>query len=97
VPDPEPGKAYKVGGPLRVFIGGAPQPKQGVRVWTYQPNGELLTTYSLHDSTYFFYNVDPGEYVIYSEYWDGPNLYSAFTTARVSAGQNRDDLSLLLR
>jgi len=97
VPDPEPGKAYKVGGPLRVFIGGAPQPKQGVRVWTYQPNGELLTTYSLHDSTYFFYNVDPGEYVIYSEYWDGPNLYSAFTTANVNAGQNRDDLSLLLR
>jgi hypothetical protein len=97
VPDPEPDKAYQVGGPLRVFIGGAPQPKQGVRVWTYKQNGDLLTTYSLHDSTYFFYNVDPGEYVIYSEYWDGPNLYSAFTTVRVQAGQSITDLSLLLR
>jgi hypothetical protein len=104
-PDPlyEQGKVFKVGGPLRVFIGGAPQPKQGVRVWTYRRNGELLTTYSLHDSNYFFYNVEPGEYVIYSEYWDGPNLYSAFTTVTVrledAVGDPPviTDLSLLLR
>jgi len=96
IPPHEPGKAT-VGGPLRVFIGGAPQPKQGVRVWTYKRNGELLTTYSLHDSNYFFYNVDPGEYVIYSEYWNGPNLYSVFTTVRVGADQTITDLSLLLR
>jgi hypothetical protein len=96
IPPHEPGKAT-LGGPLRVFLGGAPQPKQGVRVWTYQQNGQLLTTYSLHDSNYFFYNVDPGEYVIYSEYWDGPNLYSAFTTVTVGPDQTRTNLSLLLR
>jgi hypothetical protein len=104
-PDPpyEQSKVFKVGGPLRVFIGGAPQPKQGVRVWTYKQNGELLTTYSLHDSNYFFYNVEPGEYVIYSEYWDGPNLYSAFTTVTVRLEDAVGDppvitgLSLLLR
>ena len=96
IPPHEPGKAT-IGGPLRVFLSGAPQLKQGVRVWTYKQNGDLLTTYSLHDSNYFFYNVDPGEYVIYSEYWDGPNLYSAFTTVTVGPDETITDLSLLLR
>jgi hypothetical protein len=96
IPPHEPGKAT-IGGPLRVFLSGAPQPKQGVRVWTYMQNGELLTTYSLHDSNYFFYNIDPGTYVIYSEYWDGPNLYSAFTTVSVGPDDSITDLSLLLR
>jgi hypothetical protein len=96
IPPLEPGKAI-IGGPLRVFLSGAPTPKQGVRVWTYKRNGELITTYSLHDSNYFFYNVDPGEYVIYSEYWDGPNLFSAFTTVTVGPGETITNLSLLLR
>jgi hypothetical protein len=98
-PDPENGKAYRVGGQLRVFIGGAPQPKQGVWVWMYKADGSgnVLTTYSLQDSNYFFYNVDPGDYIIYSEYWDGPNLYSAFTAVRVSAGAGSDNENLLLR
>lgn len=96
IPPHEPGKAT-IGGPLRVFLSGAPIPKPGVRVWTYMQNGELLTTYSLHDSTYAFYNVDPGEYVIYSEYWDGPNLYSAFTTVTVGPDDMITNLSLLLR
>jgi hypothetical protein len=66
-------------------------------VWTYKQNGDLLTTYSLHDSSYYFYNVDPGEYVIYSEYWDGPNLYTAFTTVTVGPDETITNLSLLLR
>jgi hypothetical protein len=96
IPPHEPGTAT-IGGPLRVFLTGAPLPRQGVRVWTYKQNGELLTTYSLHDSNYYFYNVDPGEYVIYSEYWDGPNLYTAFTTVTVGPDETITDLSLLLR
>jgi hypothetical protein len=92
---PDPGKAT-IEGALRVFLSGAPTEKQGVRVWTYQENGDLLTTYSLHDSTYHFYNIDPGTYTIYSEYWDGPNLYSTF--ARVSVGPDETaNRSLLLR
>jgi hypothetical protein len=96
IPPHEPGKAT-IGGPLRVFIGGAPRPKQGVRVWTYKQNGELLITYTLHDSNYFFYNVDPGEYVIYAEHWEGSDLYSAFTTVTVGADETITNLSLLLR
>jgi hypothetical protein len=96
IPPHQPGQAT-IGGPLRVFVGGAPQPRPGVRVWTYRQNGELLTTYTLHDSTYHFYNVEPGEYVIYAEHWDGPNLYSAFTTVTVGADQIISNLSLLLR
>jgi hypothetical protein len=96
VPYLEPGKAI-IGGPLRVFLSGTSVEKPGVPVWIYIQNSELLTTYSLHDSNYFFYNVEPGEYLVYSEYWDGPNLFSAFTPVIVGPGQTITNLSLLLR
>jgi hypothetical protein len=85
IPDPDPTKAI-VTGNVRVWIGGIPTAKQGVRVWTYRQNGAMLTTYSIHDSTYGFYALDPGEYVLYSEWWEGPDLYNALTTLTVSAG-----------
>jgi hypothetical protein len=96
IPPHEPGTAI-IGGDLRVFLTGAPLPKQGVRVWAYKQNGELLTTYSLHDSRYYFYNLDPGKYVIYSEYWDGPNLYTDFVTVTVEPDEENTGVSLLLR
>jgi hypothetical protein len=85
VPAGDPAKAT-IQGAIRVWIGGIPTQKQGVRVWAYQQNGAMLTTYSIHDSTYSFHLLDPGEYVIYSEYWEGPDLYNALTTINVSAG-----------
>lgn len=84
-PDPDPSKAI-IKGSLRILQNGQRIPKQGVRVWAYRQNGAMLTTYSIHDSTYSFYGLDPGEYVIYSEWWDGADLYNALTTRRVSAG-----------
>jgi hypothetical protein len=85
IPDPDPTKAT-IKGELRVWIGGIPTAKQGVRVWTYKQNGAMLTTYSLHDSSYGFYLLDPGEYVIYAEWWEGPDLYNALTTIVTGAG-----------
>ncbi len=73
-------------GNLRIIQNGQRIQKQGVRVWAYRQNGAMLTTYSIHDSTYGFYNIEPGEYVIYAEWWDGADLYNALTTKRVSAG-----------
>lgn len=73
-------------GNLRIIQNGQRIQKQGVRVWAYRQNGAMLTTYSIHDSTYGFYNIEPGEYVIYAEWWDGADLYNALTTRRVSPG-----------
>ena len=73
-------------GNLRIIQNGQRIQKQGVRVWAYRQNGAMLTTYSIHDSTYGFYNIEPGEYVIYAEWWDGADLYNALTTKRVSPG-----------
>jgi hypothetical protein len=84
-PAPDPSKAI-IKGTLRILQNGQRIPKQGVRVWAYRQNGAMLTTYSIHDSTYSFYGLDPGEYVIYSEWWDGADLYNALTTRQVSAG-----------
>jgi hypothetical protein len=46
----------------------------------------MLTTYTIQDSSYGLYLLDPGEYVIYAEWWEGPDLYNALTTVTVSAG-----------
>jgi hypothetical protein len=85
IPGPDVTKAT-IKGDLRVWIGGLPATKQGVRVWTYKQNGAMLTTYSLHDSSYGFYSLDPGEHVIYAEWWEGPDLYNALTTIVTGAG-----------
>ena len=85
IPDPDPTKAA-IKGDLRVWIGGIPTTKQGVRVWAYQQNGPMFASYSLHDSSYGFYLLDPGEYVIYAEWWEGPDLYNALTTSVTGAG-----------
>jgi hypothetical protein len=82
-------------GNLRIVQNGQSIEKQGVRVWAYQQSGAMLTTYSIHDSTYGFYGLDAGLYVLYAEYWDGADLYNALTTRQVSAGvQYWKDLDL---
>jgi len=85
VPEPDPTKAT-IKGSLRVWINGMPAAKQGVRVWAYRQNGPMFTTYTIHDSSYGFYLLDPGQYVIYSEWWEGSDLYNALTTVTVGAG-----------
>ncbi len=85
VPALDPNKAT-IKGAVRVWINGVPTRKEGVRVWAYRQNGAMYTTYSIQDASYGFYSMDPGEYVLYAEWWEGPDLYSAMTSVRVSAG-----------
>jgi hypothetical protein len=94
VPSPDPSLAT-IKGAVRVWIGGIPARKQGVRVWAYRQNGAMYTTYSIQDATYGFYLMEPGDYVLYAEWWEGPDLYTAMTSLRVSAGiQYTRDLNL---
>ena len=103
-PEPDPTKVYRLGGRLLVILEGRPTSMPGIDVWAVQlPDGttppeELgaYTTYSIQDSTYNFYNLNPGRYRIYAEVWVSGNLYSASTTIQVQAGDSVADVNLNL-
>ena len=62
------------------------------------PPGELgaWSTYTIQDSTYNLFNLNPGHYRIYAETWVSGNLYTASTTISVEAGQTILDINLIL-
>lgn len=103
-PDPEPDKVYRLGGRLLVILEGRPTRMPGIEVWAIQlPDGttppEKLgtwSTYSIQDSTYNMFNLNPGRYRIYAEVWVSGNLYSAATTIQVEAGATVIDVNLNL-
>ncbi|MBN1812590.1 MAG: hypothetical protein JXA14_12195, partial [Anaerolineae bacterium] len=57
---------------------------------------DYQATQSIQDSTYRFYNLNPGRYRIYAEVWVSGNLYSASTTVEVNVGDVRTDVNLNL-
>ena len=103
-PEPEPTKVLRLGGRLLVILEGRPTPMSGIDVWAVQlPDGvtppeelAVYTTYSIQDSTFNFYNLNPGRYRIYAEVWVSGNLYSAVTTIQVNAGDSVADVNLNL-
>jgi hypothetical protein len=76
----------------------------GIDVWATQlPDGttppeelQVYTTTSLHDSSYNFFNLNPGRYRIYAEVWVSGNLYSAATTITVQVGDVVTNINLNL-
>ena len=103
-PPSEPGKVREVSGRVLVVLDGRPTPMAGIDVWAAQlPDGvtppeelDFETTQSIQDSSYRFYNLNPGRYRIYAEVWVSGNLYSASTTVVVEAGDARTDVNLNL-
>jgi hypothetical protein len=93
-PAPEPGKAYRLGGRVQVVLAGQPVDIEGIDVWAIQlPDGstpldqlDFQATYSIQDSTYNFYNLNPGTYRIYAEVWISGNMYSAVMTTEIHEG-----------
>jgi hypothetical protein len=105
----EPGwvtdKVRRLGGNARVIVAGQAIEMQGIDVWAtqLQVNGsppldqlDFQATYTIQDSTYSFYNLNPGRYRIYAEVWIGGNLYAASTTVDVVAGETNTDVNLTL-
>ena len=101
----EGGQVRRIGGYLQVMVYGNPTPMQGVSLWAIQlPDGGdppaggwgFYPTYSIHDSTYNFYNVNPGQYRIYAEVWVTGVLYSASTSVTVGEGDTDLMLNLML-
>ncbi|MBN1977298.1 MAG: pilus assembly protein [Anaerolineae bacterium] len=99
IPEPIPGTA-SFGGNVQVIThGGIPQSFQGVDVWAYSPAGAVYHTQTIHDGTYHFYNVPPGTYTIYAEYWEGGvggTLHSTIVTVTVGADERINTVHLYL-
>jgi hypothetical protein len=75
----------------------------GVTVWAYQmqsgssAGGPVYTTYSIQNSTYHFYNLPAGTYLVYAEYFENNVRYTYQTTAVIPGqGNVTRDLNLVL-
>jgi len=69
----------------------------GADVWAYSQGGEVLQTRSIHDGTYHFYNIPPGDYIIYAEAWMSGQLRTATTQVTVVANERNYDINLLVQ
>jgi regulation of enolase protein 1 (concanavalin A-like superfamily) len=85
-----------IGGIVEVLLAGTPTKMPGIKIQAFTPGGDLLRSQSIHDSTYHFYNVSPGIYIIYAEVWVGGHLYTATTEVEVSANERNYSVHLLL-
>jgi hypothetical protein len=95
IPDPVPGTA-SIGGTVEVLLAGTPTKMPGIKVQAFAPGEELLGSQSIHNSTYHFYNIQPGLYVIYAEVWVGGHLYTATTEVEVGTDERNYSVNLLL-
>ncbi len=93
-----------VRGELVVVFGSTQVRVEGVTVWAYaiDPPGPVQTTYSVNtgfgQDNYSFYNLDPGEYLIYAEYEDVEGThYGVLRNVAVVAGRTVNNFDLLLR
>jgi hypothetical protein len=99
IPEPIGGMASFGGNVQLITHGGVPKELQGIDVWAYSPTGGMHHTQSIHDGTYHFYNVEPGTYTVYAEYWEAgspPTLYTAITTVTVGPDGHTDTVHLYL-
>ncbi|MBN1581932.1 MAG: hypothetical protein JXA89_14605, partial [Anaerolineae bacterium] len=79
----------------------------GIDVWAIrlqEPDGSVdpadlisHSTYSIQDSTYSFYNLEPGLYQIYAEVWvDGRLRWASIPQIRLNAGAVNIELDMTL-
>ena len=74
-------------------LGGSSEKISGVKVWAYTEGGQLHQTFTDQFGNYKFYNLDPGEYIVYSEHFieDAQNndLEHLATNTSVILGANQ--------
>jgi regulation of enolase protein 1 (concanavalin A-like superfamily) len=102
-PTLEDGKGT-IKGELQVLFGSRAVRVEGVTVWAYivDKPGPVNTTYSVNTGfgldNYSFYNLEPGDYVVYAEYTSADGTtYGALRSVTVAANRTSSlDLSLLV-
>jgi hypothetical protein len=89
-----------VSGEVRVLIDGIPTPKPGIFVWVYAIDGQMEKSYTIQDSTFSFYDLPATTqgttYILYAEYFEDGNFYSASTILLLKPAQKIEDISLIL-
>lgn len=93
VPDPEPDAASISG----VIWYQGRRVSKGADVYAYAQDGEVYHTVTIQDGSYGFYNIPPGDYVVYAEATIGDVLRTAVTEITVAVNDHRQDVDLLLR
>jgi hypothetical protein len=98
IPDDVAGTA-SFGGLIEVLLAGVPTKMPGVQVTASRVGGEMYRTQTIHDSTYHFYNVPPGRYIVYAEVWVGGYLYTpgGAIEIEVVADQRNYGVNMLLQ
>ncbi len=97
-PTQESGNAF-IGG--TVYRSAAPYP--GAKVWAYAVEtatsnpGAVFETFAIQGGSYSFYNLPPGEYLVYAQLNDGSGTLSNSVYQTVKAGQQVKNLSLLVQ
>ncbi len=101
IPADEPGTA-SFGGLIEVLLGGVPR-KLGanVQVSASLVGGDMYRTRTIHDSTYHFYNMPPGTYVVYAQAevrgQGATYLYTAIREVTVTADERNYGFDMLLK
>ncbi len=92
-PEPEPGMASIHG---VVWYQGR-RVSKGAEVYAYAQNGQVYDTITIQDGSYGFYDIPPGEYVVYAEAMIDDVLRTAVTEVSVAADERRENVDLLLK
>lgn len=97
IPDHEPGTATFGGLVTTLGEYSVPIILPGADVWAYARDGQLHHTRSIHDGTYHFYNIPPGDYIVYAEAWIGGQPRYATTNVSLIADQEDHNINLFLQ
>lgn len=69
---------------VQVVLHMYPQKRQGVDVWAYSADaGAYYHTQTIQNGVYHFYNIPPGTYTVYAEYWEDTKLHWSSETVPV--------------
>ena len=72
-------------------------PTSNANVQAYRQGGEVHRTASIQDGSYHFYNVEPGDYLIYAQVWQDGILHTATTNVTVAANERNYSINMLLQ
>jgi hypothetical protein len=95
---PEPDQVS--GGKLSGYTRRSGQPLIGATVWAYAYSedgstpGPVFKTYSIQDGSFRFYNLPPGQYLIYASITDANG--TAFATYRVTVSDGSDIRNVIM-
>ena len=72
------------------------EPIIGAKVWAYAVNGPVYETFTIQEGQYGFFNLPPGEYLIYAQVTDPSGTLFQSETVSVGPGDDLRNIILVL-